>query len=73
MTRIPLYAGVLITITDTFVFLFLDKYGTVTSLTLHLTLLLLHTFMQLAFLSRLEKTRGFLWLSHYRDGDKFWL
>uniref|UniRef100_H3CNP7 Solute carrier family 11 member 2 n=1 Tax=Tetraodon nigroviridis TaxID=99883 RepID=H3CNP7_TETNG len=25
--RIPLYAGVLITITDTFVFLFLDKYG----------------------------------------------
>ena len=25
--RIPLYAGVLITITDTFIFLFLDKYG----------------------------------------------
>ncbi|XP_041478398.1 natural resistance-associated macrophage protein 2-like isoform X1 [Lytechinus variegatus] len=25
--KIPLYAGVLITITDTFVFLFLDKYG----------------------------------------------
>lgn len=25
--RIPLWAGVLITITDTFVFLFLDKYG----------------------------------------------
>ncbi|XP_065052807.1 natural resistance-associated macrophage protein 2-like isoform X2 [Rhopilema esculentum] len=25
--RVPLYAGVLITITDTFVFLFLDKYG----------------------------------------------
>ncbi|XP_017271282.1 natural resistance-associated macrophage protein 2 isoform X2 [Kryptolebias marmoratus] len=27
MGRIPLWAGVLITITDTFVFLFLDKYG----------------------------------------------
>ena len=26
-SRIPLWAGVLITITDTFVFLFLDKYG----------------------------------------------
>ena len=25
--RIPLYAGVLITITDTFIFLFLEKYG----------------------------------------------
>lgn len=25
--RIPLYGGVLITITDTFIFLFLDKYG----------------------------------------------
>lgn len=25
--RIPLWGGVLITITDTFVFLFLDKYG----------------------------------------------
>lgn len=28
VSRIPLWAGVLITITDTFVFLFLDKYGT---------------------------------------------
>lgn len=27
--------------------------------------------MQRAFPSRLEKTRGFLWLSHHRDGDKF--
>ena len=27
ITRIPLYGGVLITITDTFIFLFLDKYG----------------------------------------------
>lgn len=34
LTRIPLYAGVLITITDTFVFLFLDKYGMITSLLL---------------------------------------
>ena len=27
LDRIPLYGGVLITITDTFIFLFLDKYG----------------------------------------------
>ena len=28
-SSIPLYAGVLITIMDTFIFLFLDKYGIV--------------------------------------------
>lgn len=29
--RVPLWGGVLITIADTFVFLFLDKYGNVSS------------------------------------------
>lgn len=63
MTRIPLYAGVLITITDTFVFLFLDKYGMITSLTLHPKLYYsIHECSLLFFLGlrKLEAFFGFL-------------
>lgn len=69
--RIPLWAGVLITITDTFVFLFLDKYGM-------WWFLLSYQYSVASLLTsdpfcRPEKTWSFLRLSHHCHGYKFWL
>lgn len=70
--RIPLWAGVLITITDTFVFLFLDKYG------MNLPCLypchgcgLVPLFTHFVICSnRSQETRSFLWLPHHCHGSK---
>lgn len=70
--RIPLWAGVLITITDTFVFLFLDKYG------MYLPCLypchgcgLVPLFTHFVICSnRSQETRSFLWLPHHCHGSK---
>lgn len=67
--RIPLWGGVLITIIDTFVFLFLDKYGTLCSLSgFHILSQFFSNWTSDLFLCRAEETGSLLWLAHHCYG-----
>lgn len=73
--RIPLWAGVLITITDTFVFLFLDKYGTDQQFLLPCSVFcfsppLIHSVI---CFNRPQEAGSVLWLPHHCHGPQLWL